>query len=152
MSYALIPTFALAMIVATPVASYAQNSNIGAQAEDIGMREYVHNCAVCHGDWGKGDGPLAVLLKNPVPDLTTIQKNNAGVFPFDRVYGIVDGREAVAAHGPREMPVWGIKKAEGYFREFEGYFLEYVGPKELESFVRGRIVALVGYIYSLQEK
>ena len=68
MSYALIPTFALAMIVATPVASYAQNSNIGAQAEDIGMREYVHNCAVCHGDWGKGDGRLAVLLKNPVPD------------------------------------------------------------------------------------
>ena len=54
--------------------------------------------------------------------------------------------------GPAKCLSGESKKAEGYFREFEGYFLEYVGPKELESFVRGRIVALVGYIYSLQEK
>ena len=129
MSYALIPTFALAMIVATPVASYAQNSNIGAQAEDIGMREYVPQLRRLPWRLGKGDGPLAVLLKNPVPDLTTIQKNNAGVFPFDRVYGIVDGREAVAAHGPREMPVWGLKKQKGIFANSKGISLNMLGLK-----------------------
>ncbi len=141
----------IAVVVAanmTPMDGYAQAPNIDAQTRDIGMREYVNNCAVCHGDWGKGDGPLAVLLKKPVPDLSAIQKNNSGVFPFDRIYGIVDGREEVAAHGLREMPVWG----KSFSKKAEGYFLEFVGPKELESFVRGRIVALVGYIYSLQEK
>ncbi len=148
----LINAFAVGAVVAaaaiTPVDGYAQAPNIDAQNRDIGMREYVNNCAVCHGDLGKGDGPLAVLLKKPVPDLSTIQKNNHAVFPFDRVYGIVDGREQVAAHGPREMPVWG----RSFSKKAEGYFLEIVGPKELESFVRGRIVALVGYVYSLQEK
>ena len=74
MSYNLIPAFALAMLVATPVASYAQNSTIGAQAEDIGMREYVNHCAVCHGDFGKGDGPLVPWLRQTIPDLTTIQR------------------------------------------------------------------------------
>ena len=27
-----------------------------------------------------------------------------------------------------------------------------VNPKDLESYVRGRIIALIGYIYTLQEK
>ena len=65
-----------------------------AEAEDIGKREYVNRCAVCHGDGGKGDGPLSAVLKIPVSDLTKIQKNNAGVFPFDRLYRVIDGREA----------------------------------------------------------
>ena len=84
-----------AALVAAPVFGHAQ-------AEDIGKREDVNRCAVCHGDAGKGDGPLSALLKIPVSDLTKVQKNNAGVFPFDGF----DGREAVAAHGSRNMPVW----------------------------------------------
>ena len=89
-----------AALVAAPVLGYAQD-------EDLGKRVYVNRCAVCHGVSGKGDGPLATQLKAHVADLTQIQKNNRGVFPFDRLYRVIDGREAVAAHGPREMPVWG---------------------------------------------
>lgn len=128
-----------AALVAAPVLGHAQ-------AEDIGKREYANRCAVCHGDGGKGDGPLSALLKIPVSDLTKIQKNNTGVFPFDRLYGVIDGREVVAAHGPREMPVWGNENAVDLTTGFR------VNPKELESYVRGRIIALIGYIYTLQAK
>ena len=89
-----------AALVAAPVVGHAQDA-------DIGKRQYVNRCAVCHGAAGKGDGPLSALLKIPVSDLTKIQKNNAGVFPFDRLYRVIDGQEMVAAHGPRNMPVWG---------------------------------------------
>ncbi len=116
------------------------------QAVDVGMREYLNRCAVCHGESGKGDGPLAAQLKTTVSDLTEIQKNNGGVFPFDRLYRVIDGREAVAAHGPREMPVWGSENAVDLTTGFR------VNPKELDSFVRGRLIALIGYIYTLQAK
>ena len=90
-----------AALVVAPTLAYAQ------LPVDIGKREYVLACAVCHGDSGKGDGPLVEFLKKPPTDLTKIQKNNGGVFPFPRVYGVIDGRLPVGAHGPREMPVWG---------------------------------------------
>ena len=124
----------VAIVATSPVVSYSQDANIGAQAEDIGMREYVNSCAVCHGDFGKGDGPLVPWLKQPIPDLTTLQKRNNGVFAFDRIYRIVDGREEIASHGRRDMPVWG----KSYSMKFEGYFPSFVTPKQLESFVRGR--------------
>ncbi len=128
-----------AALVAAPVLSHGQ-------AVDIGQREYINRCAVCHGETGKGDGPLAAQLKSPVSDLTKIQKNNMGVFPFDRLYRVIDGREAVAAHGPREMPIWGNEDTVDVITGFR------VNPKELESYVRGRIIALIGYIYTLQAK
>ncbi len=127
-----------AALVAAPILSHGQ--------EDIGKREYVNRCAVCHGDAGKGDGPLAAQLKTPVADLTKIQKNNNGVFPFDRIYRVIDGREAVAAHGPREMPVWGNENTVDIITGFR------INPKELESYVRGRIIALIGYINTLHAK
>ena len=77
-------------------------SALAADKLDIGKMEYDSACAVCHGLSGKGDdGPLKSLLARPVPNLTVLAKNNNGVFPFDRVYQIIDGREEVtqAAHG-----------------------------------------------------
>ena len=132
-----------AALIGAPVLAYAQ------MAVDIGKREYALSCTVCHGDRGKGDGPLVEYLKKPPADLTKIQKNNSGVFPFDRLYEVIDGREAVGAHGPREMPVWG-----GEFREDAAELTRGFGisPKDAESYVRGRIIALIGYIYTLQVK
>jgi hypothetical protein len=118
----------------------------GQAQEDIGKREYVSRCAVCHGEGGKGDGPLNASLKTSAPDLTKIQKNNAGVFPFDRIYRVIDGREQVAAHGPRDMLVWGSENSVDLATGFR------VNPKDLESYIRGRIIALIGYIFSLQGK
>ena len=64
-------------------------------------------CASCHGINGKGNGPASVALKAKVPDLTILTKNNRGQFPEDRVRRTITGDDVVAAHGSREMPVWG---------------------------------------------
>jgi mono/diheme cytochrome c family protein len=117
------------------------------QPADIGKYEYALNCSVCHGDSGKGDGQLVEFLNRRPTDLTIIQKNNMGVFPFDRLYDVIDGRVAVGPHGPREMPIFG--------RDYSQEAGEYYGiatPKGIESYVKGRIIALIGYIYTLQAK
>lgn len=113
---------------------------------DVGKMEYDSACAVCHGLTGKGDGPLKSQLTKPVPDLTVLAKNNKGIFPFDRVYQIIDGRQEVKAHGPREMPVWG----RAFNTETSIYFDNYP-PQDSESAVRSRILALTEYLYRLQE-
>ena len=69
------------------------------------FRDY---CASCHGTNGKGDGPAAPALRHAPPDLTLLAHRNGGKFPRDRVKAIIAGQEqSVAAHGSREMPVWG---------------------------------------------
>jgi len=115
---------------------------------DIGKMEYDSACAVCHGLTGKGDdGPLKSLFARPVPNLTALAKNNKGVFPFDRVYQIIDGRQEVKAHGPREMPVWG----RAFSAQSSIYFNNYP-PQDTESAARSRILALTEYLYRLQDK
>ncbi len=64
-------------------------------------------CASCHGQDGKGGGPTAAALKGTVPDLTRIRQRSGGSFPASRVQRIISGEEGIAAHGSREMPVWG---------------------------------------------
>lgn len=72
-----------------------------------GAVTYRVYCQNCHGDEGRGDGPLAALLKVEVADLTTLARRSGGEFPEERIARYVDGREEVSAHGPREMPLWG---------------------------------------------
>ncbi len=68
---------------------------------------YRAYCASCHGKDGKGNGPVAPMLRATVPDLTIIAKNNGGNFPVARVRRIITGKGMIASHGSREMPVWG---------------------------------------------
>ena len=68
---------------------------------------YLRYCAACHGRTMKGDGPVASGLKNHPGDLTTLTQKNKGVFPYDKVAGIIDGRETSRIHGTPDMPVWG---------------------------------------------
>lgn len=83
-------------------------SNALAQsAPDHGKTEYESNCASCHGLGGKGDGPLSESFHARPADLTFLAKKNDGVIQAQRVYEVIDGRQEVAAHGPRAMPVWG---------------------------------------------
>jgi mono/diheme cytochrome c family protein len=64
-------------------------------------------CAPCHGTDAKGAGPAAAALKAKVPDLTLLAKNNRGQFPVAHVRQMIIGDNIVAAHGSREMPMWG---------------------------------------------
>ncbi|HYX54275.1 MAG TPA: cytochrome c [Candidatus Limnocylindrales bacterium] len=68
---------------------------------------YRAHCAPCHGLNGKGDGPVAPALIGELPDLTTIAQRNGGKYPAERMERVIAGQEETAAHGSRDMPVWG---------------------------------------------
>lgn len=128
------------VIVATAiglVSSWGQ-----AQEANYGLAEYLNSCAVCHGPDGKGDGPLAEELMTRPADLTVLSKKNKGVFPYHRVFAVIDGRYIVPGHGTREMPVWG--------RQFLEEDVKVFGPSGGEIVTTERIHELAGYLESLQ--
>jgi hypothetical protein len=123
-----------------------------AQEPDIGKLEYQWSCVACHGVDGKGTGPLAAELKTKPADLTIIAKLNKGVFPSNRVYETVDGRLDVKSHGSREMPVWGFRYYPSLIQGFSRIAPYFVDPViDREAIIRGRILALVDYLYRIQE-
>lgn len=65
-------------------------------------------CASCHGESGRGDGPVAPSLKIVPADLTQISERY-GTFPTARLRETIDGRGLVIAHGTRVMPIWGYE-------------------------------------------
>jgi mono/diheme cytochrome c family protein len=64
-------------------------------------------CAVCHGKTGVGDGPAAKALSKAPADLTRLSTRNGGSFPEVKVKRYIEGADEVAAHGSRDMPMWG---------------------------------------------
>jgi mono/diheme cytochrome c family protein len=107
------------------------NTQGWAQDADAGKTAFLLSCAPCHGTDAKGNGVFAaeLKLKTPPPDLTGIAKRNGGIFPTNAVYEIVEGLTFVAAHGTREMPIWGF-----------------------DVIVRSRIPSIVDYLRRVQEK
>lgn len=121
-------------------------ATIAAEKVDPGKSEYEVSCAVCHGMTGKGDGPYKSALTKTPTDLSQLAKKNGGIYPFNRVYEIIDGRVDVSAHGTREMPVWGKR----YTARAADYYVDV--PYDPEVYVRGRVLALTEYVYRLQAK
>jgi mono/diheme cytochrome c family protein len=72
-----------------------------------GEQMFVTYCAACHGPDGKGGGPASAALKIPPADLTTLTARNDGTFPELRVFSAIHGDLQLAAHGSKDMPVWG---------------------------------------------
>ena len=64
-------------------------------------------CASCHGLDGRGNGPAAEALKTRPADLTALTRSSHGQFPVAKVRDTITGDSVVAAHGSREMPIWG---------------------------------------------
>ena len=126
-------------------AVYAQD-DIDSQ---FGRRHFLQYCASCHGVTGKGDGPTAKTLPKRPTDLTKLAKNNNDVFPIARVFAVIDGRIQVMVHGSREMPVWGDIFTQGLKDRMAR---DYMSKDLLDALVRTRILTLVEYISTLQEK
>jgi mono/diheme cytochrome c family protein len=118
-----------------------------AQGADLGRIEYMSNCAQCHGIEAKGDGIIAEYLTVAPPDLTTIQRDNDGVFPFRWLYEVIEGGRVSGPHGTREMPAWGDRYAAD---APQALGLPY-SPLERDAYIHGRILALIDYIATLQE-
>lgn len=76
-----------------------------AASDAAGM--FQNYCAVCHGKEGKGNGPAASALTKTPADLTRIAARNGGTYPEVRVKRYIEGADEVAAHGTRDMPMWG---------------------------------------------
>jgi hypothetical protein len=124
-----------------------------AQDADVGKAEYYSSCAACHGIDAKGNGPVSKELNTHPTDLTLLAKKNNGVFPVNRLQQIIDGRESLASHGTREMPIWGyrfvppqhfaLKKADDYV---------YLPPGSPEAAIQGRILAVIDFLNRIQEK
>ena len=81
-------------------------------------------------------------------NLTILAKKNGGVFPSRRVHEIIDGRQEVAAHGPRTMPIWGM-----FFQvDVPDVPDEATGITNYrETTVSDRIQALIDYLKTLQD-
>ena len=134
---------AVALTLVQPASANEQNGSTNFQPRPY---EFRNSCAHCHGVDGKGAGFLIRLFKGVDPgDLTQLTKNNEGEFPLDRIFQTIDGRDEVAAHGEREMPVWGD-------RYMEQYMYEYEPAQSNELRVRSQVLELMYYIQSIQEK
>jgi mono/diheme cytochrome c family protein len=139
------------LIIASAIVGFSACAS--AQDVDIGKTEYQSNCAVCHGLDAKGHGPFSKELKTRPADLTVLAKKNNGVFPRNAVNRIIDGRDSIGSHGTREMPIWGyrfrpprtLKKADDYIYTPPAY-------SESEAVVHSRILAVIDYLNSMQEK
>ena len=106
-------------------------------AKPVGAQLFMNHCAPCHGADGEGGGPAAAAMQTTVPNLRTLARRNGGAFPADAVTAYIDGRELKAAHGDRQMPIWG-----DVFR----------GPEQgaAQRTVRERIAALVAFVRGIQ--
>lgn len=102
-----------------------------------GKGMYMAYCASCHGVDGKGNGPTAAALKMAPTDLTQIALKNGGAFPDAHIAQVIKGDSMTAAHGSKEMPVWGPM------------FLE-MGHDTAQ--VQLRIRNLTKYLASIQQK
>ena len=129
---------ALALLLSLPVTGSAADETAGDASQIVakGEASYLANCASCHGVDGAGNGAVAEYLTVKPSDLTRIGTDEAGEFPFDAMYKVVDGR-AVQGHGSREMPVWGPA--------FQGR-----DEGSSKQVIKEKIVELVYYLKSIQ--
>jgi mono/diheme cytochrome c family protein len=130
--------FALACATSKPEPEAAAPSSEQLRIS-AGRADYEAYCMACHGIEADGNGPIAPYMTPRPSDLRRIAARHGGVFPEAKMVAWIDGRDPIASHGTREMPVWG----KAFRDETELNQLS-------ETRVKGRIVLLVDYLESIQ--
>jgi hypothetical protein len=109
---------------------------------DSGRDLFKRHCVRCHGDNAMGGAVDTGKESVRTPDLTTLAKRNGGILPIWGVYEVVSGSKVLAEHRSRTMPIWGeeFAKARG------------ITKANKETIVRGRILALLAFLSTIQQK
>jgi mono/diheme cytochrome c family protein len=129
-------TTMILVFCATLVAQQIKKVSVQPTPPASGQTMFKEYCAVCHGVGGKGDGPAADALKKRPADLTQLTRKNNGTFPELQVMNFITGADVVAAHGSRDMPVWGSLFGS-------------LNPNDQEV-TKIRVVNLTNYVKSIQ--
>lgn len=102
--------------------------------------DFATYCAACHGNDGRGGGPLAEGME-PVPaDVTLVMRRNGGVFPKTQVMGHIAGYTMGRSESP--MPQFSelLEGPQVMFDDGSGQTVP----------TPARLVALADYVQSLQ--
>ncbi|MGY8633926.1 c-type cytochrome [Bradyrhizobium sp. 14AA] len=129
------------ILVATEITAFAQQG----KPVDLGKQAYEVQCAVCHGSDAKGNGLYVTSLKVAPSDLTSLSKKNGGVLPVDRIIKVIDGRTEIAAHGSRDMPIWGKRWALNAAEHYVDV------PYDQEAYIRAQALSIVDYLNRIQQ-
>lgn len=103
----------VAAVLATAAFAIAQTGpvikevSVSPTSPASGKQMYNTYCAVCHGVDGRGAGPAAAALKDQPTNLVQLARENGGKFPDAHVYSVLMFGMETAAHGSKDMPVWG---------------------------------------------
>ncbi len=108
-----------------------------AQSLESGAALFQDYCVQCHGEDGRGGGPLVEGRPDPLPDLRTLSRRSGDAFPFERIVDTVRGGVDVDMHGERFMPAWG---QVFQFKEENG-----------DALTHARILNLVWYLNKIQD-
>jgi mono/diheme cytochrome c family protein len=136
----LITLCALSGLVAVFSAGQEKQLKKTLPAPASGTQLYKQNCAVCHANDGKGNGPPPANsgFKVSPPDLTTLALRHNGEFPEAYVAEVLWNGVKIPDHSRAEMPVWGIA-----FKAMS---------QSDETQVKLRITNLTNYLKSIQTK
>jgi mono/diheme cytochrome c family protein len=131
--------FARSGVAVAAVLTLAGAARAGDEA-DAAKAAYLRYCGACHGPGGKGDGIAGTFMRPKPTDLTQMAEKSGGKFPFEPTMRVIDGRDAVRAHGDPAMPVWG-----------EIFKREAANPTGRDE-VQTKLFLIVKHLESIQER
>lgn len=133
-------SFALSACAALLIAACAPQESM--PQPDDGRSLFLSNCAVCHGNDAKGDGPMARAMSTAPKDLTLISVRHGGKFPRARIMSTIDGyAHSKTMTGPG-MPEFGAL--------LEGDLIPYDSGDGRMTPTPRKLVALAEYLESIQ--
>jgi mono/diheme cytochrome c family protein len=106
-----------------------------------GRALFMENCAVCHGENGRGDGPMARAMATAPKNLTLIALRHGDVFPRAKIMSIIDGYARSDPSGPG-MPEFGDL--------LQGDLVPYDSGDGKPTPTPRKLVALAEYLESIQ--
>ncbi len=106
-----------------------------------GRALFMENCAICHGENARGDGPMARAMTKAPTDLTLIKLRNGDSFPRARVMSTIDGYARTGPSAP-DMPEFGAL--------LEGDLVPYDSGDGKPTPTPRKLVALAEYLESIQ--